>query len=298
MTIDPRLERYLTSLEQALKPFPVSDRAEIITEIKSHVLSALDRDPQTRLDTVLSALGEPETVANRYLLERGMKPTKPSISPIVKWLVIGFLGTFAMILIFTGFVVSQSGSLFKIDGKKGRVQVLNGLIDIDGENDQVSVGGFDGGDSGAVGAKDLKAGQTVTVKFNSGKFEVKTSDDGKFGWACRSHGAKVPTVANEADGIAFDLSELSSVRCKFGIPENTHLIIKGANGKIDFESPRFDIAADLGNGKVDFQLDKKTPYKFETAIEAGKMDKFESSTQAGAHSVKVHVTNGSITNND
>src|SRR6187549_1830430 len=102
MTGDPRLESYLTSLERVLRPFPVSDRAEIITEIKSHVLSALERDPQARLDSVLSALGEPETVANRYLLERGLKPTKTSISPIVKWLIIGFLGTFAMILFFIG----------------------------------------------------------------------------------------------------------------------------------------------------------------------------------------------------
>jgi uncharacterized membrane protein len=77
MSTDPRLEGYLAKLETVLGPFSASDRAEIIMEIKSHVLAALDRDPNASMDSILAALGEPETVANRYLMERGMKPTKP-----------------------------------------------------------------------------------------------------------------------------------------------------------------------------------------------------------------------------
>ena len=113
---DPRLENYLTALDSALKPLSISDRADIVTEIKSHVMSALEREPERALDAILAALGEPETVANRYLIERGQKPSKPSISPAVKWIVIGFLGTFALILLFVGSLVCYG---YRYQGGKG-----------------------------------------------------------------------------------------------------------------------------------------------------------------------------------
>lgn len=83
MTNDSRLDDYLTKLERLLMLFSVSDRAEIILEIKSHVHSALARDPNTQMDSILSALGEPEFVANRYLMERGMKPAKPEAMGLI-----------------------------------------------------------------------------------------------------------------------------------------------------------------------------------------------------------------------
>ena len=146
MASDPRLERYLTALERALKPFPVSDRAEVITEIKSHVLAALEHDPQARLDHVLAALGEPEMVANRYLIDRGLKTAKPPISPIVKWLVVGFLTTIAMLFIFLGFLVSQFSPIIKVEEKGDKVAFLGGLIQVNGDEGKFKITGFGDGD--------------------------------------------------------------------------------------------------------------------------------------------------------
>lgn len=86
MAHDPRLENYLNSLERSLQPLPISDRAEIVTEIKSHVL---------------------------------------------KWIVVGFLGTLAIILAFVGFMVSHFSPLLHVDEQSGHVSILGGLIDIE-----------------------------------------------------------------------------------------------------------------------------------------------------------------------
>ena len=115
MKKDPRLESYLERLDAVLKPLSVSDRAEIVTEIRSHVLSALERGTGGGLDEVLSALGEPETVANRYRMERGLNPTRPPISPVFKWLVIGFMGTVAMCMLFAGVILWKFTPLIYVD---------------------------------------------------------------------------------------------------------------------------------------------------------------------------------------
>lgn len=293
MMNDPRLELYLTSLESALRPFPVSDRAEIITEIKSHVLSALERDPQTPLDSVLGALGEPETVANRYLLERGLKPTKPPISPIVKWLVIGFMGTVAMVLVFTGFVLSRFTSLVRVDGENDRVELFGGAIDIDGKRNNVSIRGLRNEGTEFIGSAELQEGQAVSVRFGTGKFEIQNSDASAFSWDCMVKGnAPAPTEVDKVYRI--DLTALDAAKCVLMFPKSTKLAIEGQNGELALEEPRFDIDATLSNGKVGFHAADDASYQFDMSIDAGKMDTFESSTDPGSHKIRVHVGHGKI----
>lgn len=164
MIRDARLEQYLTSLERALKPFPVSDRADIITEIKSHVQSTLERNPQASLDSLLSALGAPETVANRYLLERGLTTTKPPISPVVKWLVIGFLGTLAMLLIFAGFLVTYFTPILNVDRKKDVVSVMDGIVEINGKSKTIKINGKEFTDS-------------ITIQTDGSSLSTGSQDD-------------------------------------------------------------------------------------------------------------------------
>ncbi len=298
MTTDPRLERYLASLEKTLKPFPVSDRAEIITEIKSHVLSALERDPQTRLDTILAALGEPETVANRYLLERGLKPGKTSISPMIKWLVIGFLTTFAMILIFIGFVLNHYDSLVQVDGANGKVEILNGLVRVDGKKGRISISGINESSSGFTGLQEMPLGRSAIIKFNSGKFEISHSEDHQLTWSCTAKESFVPSPDDRGTAFNLDLSGLSSAKCKINVPEGSPLLIQGGNGKMIFNSPSFDVDAQLENGKIIFQNPDQAPYKFDVSVQNGKADLFTPSDKKTARLMKFHVANGKITNNE
>jgi hypothetical protein len=149
MPLDDRLEHYLARLDRALTAISISDRADIVTEIKSHALSAMEREPKPSLDSVLAALGEPEIVANHYLLERGLKPGKPPVSPIVKWIVIGFLGTLATFVILIALLLKAAGPVIKVSDKEDRVTLLGGFIDIDGKKGTVKIGDsfIDGGNA-------------------------------------------------------------------------------------------------------------------------------------------------------
>lgn len=298
MNQDPRIERYLTSLERVLRPFPVSDRAEIVTEIKSHILSALERDPQASLDSVLAALGEPETVANRYLIERGLQPTKPPISPVVKWVVIGFVATFAMILLFAGILITHFSPLLTVDDHADRVGLLGGLIQVDGKNNRVRIGGYDidGKTEKFDGTTPLTAEQAVSVKFGNGKFSLEGAVDGKLAWDCEGAGlaGKHAEPVIDKATVTLDFSTLKGVRCEFRVPTDAHLSIQGGNGKLTIEEPHYDLNVELVNGKVDLQPDEDEAYRYSLSVTNGHMDDFKSSDKPRAHAITVHIANGKI----
>jgi hypothetical protein len=290
MSSDPRLENYLASLESALRPLPVSDRAEIITEIKSHVISALEREPETQLDVILRNLGEPETVANRYLLERGLKAAKPPISPIVKWLVIGFLGSIAMFLVFVGFVISRFTPLVHVDDSDGRVALMGGLLQIDGDKENFS---FNINAHNFSGSNEITAGQEIKIKFNSGKFDISTSDR-VLTWNCRGSSKGSPIKSAMKNEFALDFSSMRGIKCELGIPKNSNMKIDGTNGKLDFENPDFSIAATLTNGKVTLSPIESQAYKYDLNVEHGSSEEFISSGKPDAHRISIHIDNGKI----
>ena len=299
MSTDPRLENYLSKLERVLGPFSVSDRAEIVMEIKSHVLAAMERDPQTAMDSVLTALGEPETVANRYLMERGMKPTKPPISPIVKWLVIGFLGTVAMCLLFVGVLAYKFSPLFKIDGDTQSVSLLGGLIQFSGDEgvirvgDSVIRGGHGTPFDGTWDSKGVK--QKFTIKFADGKWELNNSADSKLSWRCRGGDLKNPPEPSaEGKGTLLDMSQITGVKCELSVPEKQELRLEGTNGKVEVNEPHYNFDLDLKNGKVDLEPDGKMNYRYAFSVANGKTDSFESSGDPGAFVITVHMINGMI----
>ncbi len=296
MTVDPRLERYLGVLEQALRPFAVSDRAEIITEIKSHVFSAMERDPQTRLDTVLDALGEPETVANRYLIERGLKPTKPPISPVVKWMVIGFLCTFAMILLFTGILVARFSPLVELDEKEERVSLLGGMFTAKGS---LSSDLFSFGDQRTIeGEHALATGGLVQIDFGNGKIDLQTSDDGSVHWDCqtnqKSKGKEEIRLPKGKEPLVLNFAALPGVSCDLSVPRGARIQMVGANGKIDFDEPEFSATAKLTNGKVDFKPHDGSHYQYAVGVQTGTSENFISSNHANAYKIEISVTNGAI----
>jgi hypothetical protein len=292
MSADPRLENYLSTLDRALSSLPVSDRAEIVTEIKSHVLSALERDPEQSLDSVLAALGEPEVVANRYLLERGMKPGKPPVSPVVKWIVIGFLGTMALGLAAVVALVMFLSPMIKVDGNKEKVSMLGGLVEVDGDNIHIGTKlvTFKGGYAASGKEKPL------SLQFANGRMELANSKDGSFHWECKGtgilHGGHEPQVKEGA----LDLSDLDSARCSLEVPKAGAISVSGLNGKIDLNEPNFSATIDLTNGKVGIEPDEKARYRFDLAVTAGKIDSFDSSNNP-EYQIRVHLLNGKISRN-
>jgi hypothetical protein len=285
-TNDPKIETYLTSLEKALRALPVSDRADIVTEIKSHILSAMERDPTTPVGEVLSAMGEPETVANRYLAERGQTFVKPPVSPMVKWVVIGFVATIGMLILFSTMVLFRFSPLIEV--KDNRVKLLGGLIDVD--DDSAPSRTF----KGHHHLEDDKRPLSI-IAVNS-KFDLHNSQD-DFRWECKTSNSSKPMgIRGDENGLTMDLSAYEGIKCDFYLPEKHPINIEFTNGKIDVEKPHYDLTLKGANGKIDFEADSNSAYKYNLNVKVGKLDKFSSSDKADAYKIKMQLDNGLITN--
>lgn len=322
---DPKLESYLTALEHVLRPFPVSDRVEIVTEIKSHVLSAMERDPEGKLELVLAALGAPETVANRYLLERGLNPTqssiKPPIRPFVKWIVIGILGmVFAAVLVVV-FLITRFTPLLKIDGEKDQISLLGGAVQFSG---QISGGAGDitivgttpkhatkHGDrrskAAFSGSSEVTRDASVAVLFASGQIAIGTAADGKLSWSCKARGGDSDgfRARNEQGVLTLDWSDRSGLECNVAVPRDTSVIVEGERGELRINEAAFSVRAKLESGQVLIAPGKREAYKYQLAVGQGEVERFESSSSGSgsgsessspkkAHTIEVSVGRGRI----
>ena len=304
MAIDSQLESYLATLDKALGPIPVSSRADIITEIKSHVMEAQERDPNAKLGNILKALGEPESVANRYLLERGLKPGKAARTPIFKWLTIGFLGTLGMICFTLLALVWHFTPLISVDEKSDHVTLLGGTIDVNGKTGFAKIGqfSFDSDSSSKVtaGAKELPKGTSrVNIPFVNGRINLTTSKDGQVHWNCKFKGGETKsTTKMEANAMTFDFGSAANVKCDIEVPEKIEASIKGNNGKVVVEKLRGDLDVNLVNGKVALAPDQAVHYNYDLQVHNGRVDDFDSSSDPNSVHVKMKINNGIISKDE
>lgn len=299
---NPELERYLADLEKALSGISTGERAEIITEIKSHIDEAKEREPERDLSSLLASLGDPKQVANRYLMERGISPSKPpSRAPLVtKWLVIGFLGTIALSLGFSALILWKFSPIVEVNEDESHVRILGGLIDIHDDDDGglVSISGVGVSSShsrrAVEGSRKLE-GKALDVQFGNGKFTFSTSADGLAHWKCavKAGDEKIDVVPKDGKS-SFDLTWASGAKCQFEVPAKTKLTIEGGNGRVAFEKPRFDVELSLLNGKVSIAPRAGEKYRYHTEVTNGVADNFASTEGPGAFDIKVNVANGRI----
>jgi uncharacterized membrane protein len=132
-----RLEGWLRQLENALQDVSVVDRSDIVMELHTHIRESYERGDRS-LEEILSGLGEPAHVANRYRVDRGMQPVdipKPQsrLVGFFKWVTIGLLGWLTITTIFVIVMLifaAQFLPLVQVDEKAGRVKILGGMIDV------------------------------------------------------------------------------------------------------------------------------------------------------------------------
>lgn len=301
MPTDPKLESYLARLNKALGPISVSDRADIITEIKSHILDVQEKNPDQPLAKTLDSLGEPESVANRYLLERGLKPGKPARSPVIKWLTVGFLGTFTVACATLVILVWRFSPIISIDEENDRVSLLGGMIDVDGKAGTVKVGSTfiheDEESNRFEGAKAIVEGQIqeIRVPFSNGKMEILPSVDNQIRWRCKVHGPEHPAeIQEDKTSFTLNLEKAHAAKCDLELPKKVRTVITGANGKLEIIRPQNDLDISLSNGKVTIAPDEKKQYNFDMKVTNGYVEKFVSSTGPESINIKVTLANGTI----
>jgi hypothetical protein len=284
---DQQLEQYLTRLDRALGQIAVSDRADIITEIRSHALDAQDREPSKSMNDILSSLGEPESVANRYLMERGLKAGKPAKTPMVKWLTIGFLGTFAIVTFAVVLILYKFTPLVKVDENKGTVQILGGLIDI--SDDEIRAEKVS-----ATKDIDLKIIKKIKIRFSNGKMSLKQNTGSQLKWGCKATAQDAfPVLSNDA--VTFNLI---NAKCEISYPRGLELDLEGVNGKLELNELTSNVNVDLKNGNVSFSPDAHTAYRYDLDVDQGRVDDFESSKSDKAVQIKIKLGNGRIAKDD
>ena len=77
-----RLEAYLAKLRRRLGPLPEADRAEIVAELRGHVLeSAGEGATESAVAAVLERLGPAEELATQYVVNSALEGAERSRSP-------------------------------------------------------------------------------------------------------------------------------------------------------------------------------------------------------------------------
>jgi hypothetical protein len=305
MNNDLKIEYYLSQLDRELQAFSVSQRAEIVTEIKSHIHESMNREGAKPIDQILKDLGGPRQVAERYLVAKGMPLAPPRRSgKVFKWLAIGTVGFFAL-LFFGGIMAAIYLRPFvKVDGTNGEVKILGGLIDVNVKDDlgQVKIGEFTlsdkGIDGGAViqGKEDISGKQVkiVRIPFNTAKLEIKYNTDSLLNWECKAPSGSGVAPETQAGVLTLNLDKLNLAKCSISLPAGIEVQFRGVNGHMDVEHPSENVDIELNNGKVQIHPDPAVAYDFDVKVKNGLQDFFPRSKDKNAVKVKVSVVNGLV----
>ncbi len=305
MAIDIKLESYLAALDKALSPISVSERAEILTEIKSHILSSQERTPKASMDEILNGFGPPDAVAAKYLNERGFAKPKSSSGHWFKWAVIGILGMFAIFFIFIAFLIWKFSPLITMDEDKAQVKILGGLINLDGEDGKFLIGSTPFSGSFQLGERwsgsekirsadsDKKnSDKNFVFDFANGSLLLRKSAGEEITWNCKSSGGPAPSIERSNGEVRLSAANIPNLRCEILVPANLPVRFRGINGKVrlhDFSAP---VDGQLTNGTISFYPAIEASYTFDTKVDNGVLGPFPNS--AGATAIRLKVGNGKI----
>jgi predicted membrane protein len=271
-----KLEQYLGKLDKGLGSIPVSEKAEIITEIKSHILDAQAKDDSKKLEDILAAIGEPEFVANRYLIERGLKPMKTPTHPIFKWLIIGFLGTFAIIVLLITVLIWKFTPIMKIHDDK--VTLLGGTIDVDKEsqiyfNRSVNFGGPIDVEKQVFDSDKITGIHIINgsgdVKITSTKEKKSILEVGRKGHKCDlvtkldAKGLLLVTTSEE--------NECSLTYVNLFVPAKIEVNVETKSGDINIDKISGDITASAKSGNIAVFVENKTKPKLSLVTRSGNV---------------------------
>lgn len=293
-----KLEHYLTNLEKSLGVISISEKAEIITEIKSHVLDALENSEKSMTE-VLEELGRPEQVASKYLLERGLELQKPPRHPLMKWLIIGFLGTLGIIAVFVAIIIWRFTPLVHVDEEKGQVKIMGGMINVNGNSEtlknlKINKGVNDFTEQFSGERKIDEELTKIFLKFSNTSLKIKPSEGKNLQYECETNGT--PRVSENKEELIFNFKSLAMADCLFFIPADIDIEVNASNGKFNFYELQNNLIFEGANGRVKFKPHEQIGYDYDVLLRNGKRDAFQNSKGSKTYKVKISLINGRIEN--
>lgn len=225
-------------------------------------------------------------------------PAKPPIHSAVKWIIIGFLGTLAMLLIFAGVMIIKFTPLLHINSLKDKIFLLGRLIEVDGKDERLWKSDYSDEEwhNTFEGSFPLTSDQSISIKFGNGNFKFLNSHETTLNWNCNVPNSQTRNISpvTQKSEVQLDFSFLSKVNCEIIVPQGRKLSINGANGKIKVNEPHFHANIQLTNGIVEIHPDAHQLYRYSLSVTNGRVDPFESSNKTEALFISVHVINGLI----
>lgn len=295
------LTKYLNDLDQALDGIPAGERAEIILEIKSHLMDSQAKNGGS-MEAAIASMGTPSAVAARFLSERGLKPkVHYKLRPLLKWAAAIIVAGIVLIIGTVIVLMIAFSPVLKIDGENKRVSILNGFVEIDGNEGTLKVGDtrmardeelgrFDG-------TKNVKKDQKVRIKLGNGRASLRTSLTNEMTWACKIYGqADLARFEDEKTVLTLNLEETSGSDCEISVPRSTFVDLNLINGKVRLERPLFHANVRVGNGGIEFIPVSTTPYKVVSKVVNGTNQPPATSTGPDGFQMDLEVTNGFIRN--
>lgn len=297
-----RVEHYLLQLDRELGPLTVSQRAEIITEIKSHITGVLEKDPTRNIENILDSLGAPKAVAEPYLTSKGLKSVKPPrTGRWFKWLALGTVAFFAFIFIAGLSAIWYLSPLIQVDESSGRVRLLGGMIDVNEKLGHIKFGGLEINDAikdgfEISGEEDLTHQdiQLIKIPFNTARLNIEPDPGKLMRWKCSASSNQSPKAELEAGVLSLNLDALNLAKCTIALPRGIATDFKGVNGQMQISAPSDAMNISLVNGKVNIRLDPSLIYDFQVKVKNGLQDFFPRSAKADAIKMKVDVVNGLV----
>lgn len=129
--MNPALEKYLDTISRKLKPLPISERIDIVKEIKGSILE-MEQDGLSE-EQILNRLGSPKQLAKAYLADLLTKEKHFSIRHILVvcafYSITGFSGLFVIPVLG---IIAPSFLLFGIlSPLAGAVKLIDYLLRLD-----------------------------------------------------------------------------------------------------------------------------------------------------------------------
>jgi uncharacterized membrane protein len=105
---DPRVEKYLATLDSALAGAPIDEKIDLLREIRAHILDAVEGGAE--VDRVLAGLGAPRELVERYRMEGMLSRASQTFSPWIllrtawRWAFTGIKGFIVFLFALVGYL--------------------------------------------------------------------------------------------------------------------------------------------------------------------------------------------------
>jgi hypothetical protein len=216
---------------------------------------------------------------------------------VIKWIIIGALGTMTFILMLICVLFYIFTPLIKIDETTGRIKLFGGTVDVQARDviTQLSKDGsfvFGNMDGVEKLAPEIKK---VEIKFSAGEVRVDYNESEEINWDCDGAGKNSKVLSDPKEGkVLLDFSA-AFVDCDISLPTSRELKLTGSKGQIEVRKMASPIDITLGAGDVYLQPVEGRAYIYQLkSLEGEASSSFVSSPDGKGVPVSVEIKLGDI----